>query len=122
MNKIRLGGARVIVSFISFYLLMLILFPISASSAELRGQIWDAATGAAPANGSLHLSCGGKPNPHPLVGNGSYSIRNVPNGSCKLTVSTSRGTATRTISINKPVVQFNCETRRAGNKIVLVPR
>ena len=122
MKIIRFGGAKVIVSFLSLSLLILLLIPTAVSSAELRGKIWDASTGAAPAKGSLRLTCGGKPNPHPLVGNGSYSIRDVRSGSCTLTISTSSGSASRTISINKPVVQFSCETRRAGNTIVLVPR
>lgn len=98
------------------------MVPAVASSAELRGRIWDASTGAAPKGGSLKLSCGGSPNPHPLAGNGTYSIRDVPSGTCKLTVTTSKGIASRTITINKPVVQFSCETRKVGNKIVLVPR
>ncbi|MDX1411008.1 MAG: hypothetical protein R3351_02535 [Nitrospirales bacterium] len=102
--------------------LMLVLVTSAASAAELRGRVWDAKTKKAPNRGSLELSCGGNPNPHPLVGNGSYSIRNVPNGTCKITVSTSGGKASRTITINKPVVQFNGETRKAGNKIFLVPR
>ncbi len=96
----------------------------AACSAELRGRIWDAATGAAPAGGSLELSCGGdpSPNPHPLTGSGAYSIRNVPSGTCKVTVHTSQGRASRTVAINKPVVQFSCETRAVGRKVVLIPR
>ena len=101
---------------------MLLLATSVVSAAELRGRIWDAATGNAPSGGSLQLNCGGSPNPHSLVGNGSYSIRNVPSGPCKITVRTSDGTASRNITINKPVVRFNGETRRAGNRIFLVPR
>lgn len=93
-----------------------------ASAAELRGRIWDASTGKAPSGGSIQLSCGGKPNPHKLVGTGSYSIRNVPNGSCRATIKTSRGSASRTVTINKPVVQFSSETRTVGNKVLLIPR
>jgi hypothetical protein len=88
-----------------------------ASAAELRGRILNAPTGA-----ELKLNCGGKPNPHPLGGSGSYSIRNVPSGNCKLTVTTSSGTASRTIAINKPVVKFSGEIRAIGNGIVLIPR
>ena len=107
-----------------FYIwpLILLLASTIASAAELRGRIWDAATSKAPENASLRLSCGGNPNPHPLLGSGSYSIRNVPNGTCTLTVNTANGSASRTVTINKPVVQFSGETRKAGNKIFLVPR
>lgn len=122
MNRIMTGGATALVNALTFSLLILLIFPAIASSAELRGRIWDASTGAAPKGGSLKLSCGGTPDPHPLVGKGSYSIRNVPSGTCELTVTTSRGKASRIITINKPVVQFSCETRAVGNKIVLVPR
>lgn len=122
MHRIILGGAATHASSLSLWLLILLLVPAVASSAELRGRIWDASTGAAPKGGSLELSCGGSPNPHPLAGKGSYSIRDVPSGTCTLTVTTSRGAASRTITINKPVVQFSCETRTVGNKIVLVPR
>lgn len=93
-----------------------------ASAAELRGRIWDASTGSAPVGGKLQLNCGGKPNPHPLGGKGSYSIRNVPSGNCKLTVTTPSGTASRTIAINRPVVKFSGETRAVGNGIILIPR
>lgn len=122
MNRITVGGAVAPVNLLSLWLLILLLVPAVASSAELRGRIWDASTGAAPKDGSLKLSCGGSPNPHPLAGNGSYSIRDVPSGTCKLTITTSRGIVSRNITINKPVVQFSCETRKVGNKIVLVPR
>lgn len=94
----------------------------AVSAAELRGRIWDAATGRAPNMGKIVLSCGGDPSPHPLVGSGTFSIRNVPNGPCTIKLSTSSGSASRNIAINKPVVQFNGETRKAGNKILLVPR
>lgn len=122
MNRIRLGQASAPRGVLFLWLLILLLAPTVVSSAELRGRIWDASTGVAPQGGSLKLSCGGSPNPHPLVGKGSYSIRNVPDGTCKLTVTTSSGKASRTITINKPVVQFSCETRTVGKKIVLVPR
>jgi len=122
MNQITPGVATTPANRLSLWLLILLLAPAVVSSAELRGRIWDASTGAAPQSGSLQLSCGGSPNPHPLAGNGSYSIRDIPGGTCKLTVTTSRGTASRTITISKPVVQFSCETRTVGNKIVLVPR
>jgi hypothetical protein len=122
MNRIISGGATALLNALSLWLLILLMLPAVASSAELRGRIWDASTGTAPKEGSLKLSCGGSPNPHPLVGKGSYSIRNVPSGTCELTVTTSSGKASRTITINKPVVQFSCETRAVGKKIVLVPR
>jgi hypothetical protein len=122
MNRIIHGGVTAHASSLSLWFLIILMVPAVASSAELRGRIWDASTGAAPKGGSLKLSCGGSPNPHPLAGNGTYSIRDVPSGTCKLTVTTSKGIASRTITINKPVVQFSCETRKVGNKIVLVPR
>ena len=114
-TKTRLG-------FFLFWPLVLCLIASSASAAELRGRIWDAKTGKAPKGGSLKLSCGGNPNPHSLVGSGSFSIRNVPDGSCKITVSVSGGKASRNISINKPVVRFSGEIRKAGNQVLLVPR
>jgi hypothetical protein len=122
MNRITLGGATAAAIPRALWLLIFLLVPVVASPAELRGRIWDASTGAAPTGGSLELSCGGQPNPHLLAGNGSYSIRNVPSGTCKLTVTTSNGDAARTITINRPVIQFSCETRKVGNRIVLVPR
>jgi len=94
----------------------------TALAAELRGRIWDTNTGKAPAAAELALSCGGQPNPHPLGGDGSYSIRDVPSGNCKITVNTSRGKASRTIAINRPVVKFSGETSAVGNGIVLIPR
>ena len=122
MKPIKIVGANASLGRFFLWSLLLLLFSSFASAAELRGRIWDAKTGKAPAKGSLKVSCGGNPNPHSLVGSGSYSIRNVPNGICTLTVNTSNGSASRTITINKPVVQFNGETRKAGNKIFLVPR
>ena len=106
----------------SVWPMLLCLVTVSVSAAEVRGRIWDSSTGAAPSDGRLENNCGGTPKSHPLVGNGSYSIRNIPNGSCTLNVITSYGSAARTITVNKPVVQFNSEIRRAGNRIFLVPR
>jgi len=110
--------------FLWFLISTSLLLSGTASSAELRGRIWDGSTGVAPIDGELALSCGGNPspNPHPLTGSGFYSIRNVPDGTCKLTVTTSRGTASRTIAINKPVVRFSCETRAVGKRLFLISR
>ena len=122
MKPTKFGRASTPLGRFFFWPLVLLLFGSVVSAAELRGRIWDAKTGNAPAGGSLNASCGGNPNPHTLVGSGSYSIRNVPDGTCTLTVSIGNSTASRTITINKPVVRFNGEIRKAGNKFFLVPR
>jgi hypothetical protein len=105
-----------------WFLILAIFLPTVASAAEVRGRIWDASTGAAPAGGEVQLSCGGNPNPYILRGSGNYSIRDVSSGTCQVTVTTSGGSATRSISVNKPVVQFSGETRAIGNRIVLIAR
>lgn len=93
------------------------------AAAELRGRIWDAATDVAPPGGTLRVHCPGFSEPTELSGNGNYSFRNVPpQVSCTLTVSTNAGEGSRSVNVNGPVVRFDAELRKIGNRLLLIPK